>query len=72
MNINLKTSIASILIVILLGLIIFAMKSDNKSIDADSEENTQTQQQVINEQSGDEDNTQENSEISVTEVSKTK
>ena len=72
MNINLKTIITSIFIVILLGLIIFTLKLDNKSIEANSEENTQTQQQVINEQSGDGDDTQENSEISVTEVSEKK
>ena len=72
MNINLKKLIASIFIVILLGLIIFTYNLDNKSIDANSDENTQTQQQVINEQPDDEDNTQENSETSVTEVSEKK
>jgi hypothetical protein len=72
MNINLKTIIASIFIVILLGLIIITLKLDDKSIDADSEENTQTQQQVINEQSGDGDNAQENSKTPVTEVSEEK
>ena len=72
MNINLKRSISVIFIVILLGLIIFIYKLDNKSDNADSEENTQNQEQVINEQSDDRDNTQEDSETLITEVSEKK